>query len=68
MWVNVEHVKDADNNKELGTDFTTNMTWVGAIVANQVCWLEILKLYGYFMPAFVPKMSLEVNTRNKDYC
>ena len=59
VWVNVEYVHDADYKKWLGPDWTPKWTGAGTIVANHVCWLDIVTLYGYFMPAFVSKRSVE---------
>lgn len=59
VWFETEYMYDADYRKWLGPDWKPEWTGAGTIVANHVCWLDIILLYGHFMPAFVSKRSVE---------
>ena len=58
FWVNVEYV-DADYKKWLGPSWTKKYTGSGTIIANHVCWMDILIGMVIFFPSFVSKKSIK---------
>ena len=59
-WVNLEYVStgEGDYKKWLGPDWKPQWTGAGTIVANHVCWLDILVSMAYFFPSFLSKKSV----------
>ena len=58
-WIKAERVEDADYRKWLGPDWRPQWRGAGTLIANHVCWLDIVMAYGYFFPSFVSKRSVE---------
>lgn len=59
FWVKIEYVTDCGYEKFLGPDWKPVWTGSGTMVANHVCWMDIVVTLAYFAPSFLSKRSVQ---------